>query len=417
MNHPIDNPMEAVELVLRSVFRSPPLATPEGGGFHVSWPQSGAEIHFEAGALLDAALFIRRNASSHLRLLSVGDLQQMLVRFMGDQMDLFRFNWSLLPDDVSFADHIKAEGKAELAEAMARSPIFAPPEVLFLYPIKIGKVVAPFRSRPFFLLPPEELPQELARWYDADEIKPDRHPPTPMHAGMPHSEISCWLGVRSPMGETALRTRNAILGACALLPHPLERYLFSMGTVPTGHMSFDTRATYHSGDASTPALSEKLQLEAADHAWLTLLAQKLGSDVERDRKATLALQYFYRAWVRDPATRVAPLCGALDALFGDRDAATQAMVEAVGAHLGPSFDATRAKRLAKLRASVIHGGAPNIYEASVYHRYYVDYRRDPIHDLELATARCLQQKIFGDALSERAHTYAELIKQYTGATV
>lgn len=164
-------------------------------------------------------------------------------------------------------------------------------------------------------------------------------------------------------------------------------------------------------------MSEKLQIGAADHAWLTLLTEKLGSDVESDREAILALQYFYRAWVRDPATRVAPLCGALDALFGNRDAATQAMVDAVGARLGTSFDASRARRLAKLRAGVIHGGAPNIYEASVDHRYYVKYRRDPIRDLELATARCLQQEIFGDALSERPHTYAELIRQHTGAIV
>jgi hypothetical protein len=379
--------------------------------------QGGAEIYFEAGALLDAALFIRRNASSHLQSLSVRDLEQMLTAFMGDQMNLFRFNWWELPQGVPLADHIATDGKAELAEAIARSSIFAPPELLFLYPIKIANVDAPFRSRPFFLLPPAELPSELARWYEADEIKPDRHPPIPMHPGMPLAEISCWLGVRSPAGVMALRSRNAILGACALLPHPLERYQFSIATVPTGYMSFDARATYHGGEASTPALSEKLQIGVTDHAWLTLLAEKLDSDVESDGKAILALQYFYRAWVRDPATRVAPLCGALDALFGDRDAATQAMVDAVGVHLGPSFDATRAKRLAKLRAGVIHGGAPNIYEASVYHRYYVDYRRDPIRDLELATARCLQQQIFGRALSERPHTYAELLRQHTGATV
>lgn len=417
MTHTVANPVKAVELVLRSIFRTPNFARPEGGGFHVVRPHSGAEIHFEAGALLDAALFIRRNASSHLQSLSVGDLQQMLVGFMSDQMNLFRFDWWRLPDGVPFADYITAEGKAELAEAMAHSPIFTPPDVLFLYPIKIASVVAPFRSRPFFLLPPEELPPELAPWYDDHEITPDRHPPTPMHSGMPLAETSCWLGVRSPEGEIALRIRNAILGSCALLPHPFERYLFSIASVPKGYMSFGTRATYHSGDASTPALGEKLRIEEADHAWLTLLAHKLESDVGRDRKEVLALQYFYRAWVRDPATRVAPLCGALDALFGDQNAATEAMVVAVGAQLGPSFDATRARRLAKLRAGVIHGGAPNIYEASVYHRYYVDYRRDPIRDLELATARCLQHEIFGDAFSERPHTYADLIKQHTGTVV
>jgi hypothetical protein len=341
----------------------------------------------------------------------------MLTRFIGGQIRVPRFDWWQLPEGVPFAAHVTAEGKAKLAEAMSRSPIFTPPEVLFLYPINIAKVGAPFRSPPFFLLPPEELPPELAHWYDDDEIKPDRHPPSPMHAGMPLSEVSCWLGVRSPLGENAVRTRNVILGACALLPHPLERYQFSVASVPSGHMSYEAGATYHSGDFSTPALSQQLQIGAADQTWLALLVEKLESETKDDRKAVLALQYFYRAWVPNPATRVAPLCGALDALFGDRDAATEAMVHAVGGHLGPSFDATRARRLAKLRASVIHGGAPNIYEASVYHRYYVDYRRDPIRDLELVTARCLQHRIFGESLSERPHTHAELIRQHTGASV
>lgn len=408
---------EAVELVLRSMFRSPPLENAGPGGFQISGRVGGAEIHFEAEALLDAALFIRRNASPHLRSLSVSDLQQMLIRFMSDQMNVLRFEWWQVPRDAPFGDHITAEGKAELAIEMARSPIFAPPNVLFLYPIKIAVVSAPFKSSAFFLLPPSELPPELVRWYSAGEIRPEQHPPTPMHGEMPRWETSCWLGVHSPGDQMALRTRNAILGACALLPHPLERYLFSMAAMPPGHMSFDDRVTYHGSDASTPALSEKLQIGVADHAWLSVLAQKLESGDDGDRKAVLALQYYYRAWVRDPATRVAPLCGALDALFGDRDAATKSMVDAVGTHLGSSFDATRARRLAKLRAGVIHGGAPNIYEASVYHRYYADYRRDPIRDLELATARCLQREIFGDALSERSHTYAELIRQRTGAIV
>ena len=409
--------MKAVELALRSIYRSRPSKDSGASAFHVSHSQGGAEIHFDAESLLDAALFIRRNASFHLRSLSVADLQQMLVRFMSDQINPFRFNWMMMLDGVPLSEQITAEGKIELAQAMAHSPIFVPPEVLFLYPLKVAKVSAPFRSHLFFLLPPEDLPLELTRWYDAEEIKPDRHPPTPMHAGMPLHEVSCWLGIRAPIGQIALRYRNAILGALALLPHPIERYQFSIASMPKGYMSFGERAAFHSGEASTPALSEKLQIGALDHTWLTLLAQKLNSDVDTDRKGILALQYFFRAWVRDPATRVAPLCGALDALFGDRDAANQAMVAAVGSHLGSTFDATRAKRLAKLRAGVLHGGAPNIYEASVYHRYYVEYRRDPIRDLELATARCLQKEIFGEALSERPHTYAEFIRQYTGAIV
>lgn len=416
MTHVSTSAAEAADLILKAIVRRPELES-GAGGFQVSRPHSGAEIHIEGSALLDAALFIRRNASAHLRSLSVDDLQQMLVKFMGDEMDLFRFNWWSLPDGASLADHVTAEERAELALAMDRSPIFAPPQILFLYPVTIANVAAPFRSDHFFLLPPRELPPELARWYDADEVLPEKHPPTPMHVGMTLTDTSCWLGVRAPVGEIALRKRNAILGALALLPHPMERYTFSMRVVPPGYMSFGSTATYHSGAAATPALSEKLALGPEDRGWMETLARLLTSDHGSDGKALLALQYFYRSWVRDPATRVGPLCGALDALFGDRDAATQAMVDAVGRHLGPSFDAARARRLAKLRAGVIHGGAPNIYEASVYHRYYVDYRQDPIRDLEIATAGCLRRRIFGDDMVERPHTHADLVRQITGKLV
>jgi len=416
MTHASTNAAEAVDLVLKSITRRPHLDSGTGG-FHVLRPHSGTEIHFEASALLDAALYIRRNASAHLRSLSVHDLQQMLVKFMGDEMDLCRFDWRSLPDGVSLANHVTAEERAELTSAMERSPIFAPPQVLFLYPVTIAVVGDSFRSDHFFLLPPSELPRELVRWYDANEIMPEKHPPTPMHAGMKLSDISCWLGVRAPVGEIALRMRNAILGALALLPHSMERYTFSMRAVPPGYMSFGSTATYHSGAAATPPLSEKLTLGQADRRWMETVARLLTSNGGQDGKALLALQYFYRSWVRDAATRVGPLCGALDALFGDRDAATQAMVDAVGSHLGPSFDATRARRLAKLRAGVIHGGAPNIYEASVYHRYYVDYRQDPIRDLEIATAGCLRTTIFGNDMVERPHTHADLIRQISGRVV
>lgn len=416
MTHASTSAAEAVDLVLKAIVRRPELNSGTRG-FHVSRPHSGTEIHFEGSALLDAALFIRRSASAHLRSISVDDLRQMLVKFMGDEMDLFRFHWWSLPDGTSLADHVTPEERAELASAMDRSPIFAPPHMLFLYPVTVANVGAPFRSDHFFLLPPRELPQELARWYDADEVMPEKHPPTPMHEGITLTDTSCWLGVRAPIGEIALRMRNAILGALALLPHPMERYTFSMRAVPPGYMSFGSTATYHSGAAATPALSEKLALGPADRRWMETLARLLASNNGRDGKALLALQYFYRSWVRDPATRVGPLCGALDALFGDRDAATQAMVNAVGSHLGPSFDAKRARQLAKLRAGVIHGGAPNIYEASVYHRYYVDYRQDPIRDLEIATAGCLRTTIFGDDMVERPHTHADLIQQITGGIV
>lgn len=93
------------------------------------------------------------------------------------------------------------------------------------------------------------------------------------------------------------------------------------------------------------------------------------------------------------------------------------MIDAVGPVMGDAYDYERLKMLLGLRASVIHGGAPNVYELSDYHRYYVRYEEDATRDLELIVARCLQTVIFGAAMQERPHTYAALIKQHTGRDI
>jgi hypothetical protein len=65
-----------------------------------------------------------------------------------------------------------------------------------------------------------------------------------------------------------------------------------------------------------------------------------------------------------------------------------------------------------LRASVIHGGAPDVYDSDSYHRYYENYGDDPIRDLELIAARSLRSVIFAGALVEHPDPYADLIRDY-----
>lgn len=97
--------------------------------------------------------------------------------------------------------------------------------------------------------------------------------------------------------------------------------------------------------------------------------------------------------------------------------ATQAVIDAVRPIMGAEYTYERLKRLLSLRASVIHGGAPDVCESDSYHRYYVDYGEDPIQDLELIVARCLQSVIFRGHLKERPHTYADLIQAKTGGII
>ena len=71
----------------------------------------------------------------------------------------------------------------------------------------------------------------------------------------------------------------------------------------------------------------------------------------------------------------------LDAMFGDSSRATKAVVEALGRFGDSTFDEARLKLLLKLRNSVIHGGAPDIYDSEKYQRYYETYGDDPLFDL------------------------------------
>ena len=125
-----------------------------------------------------------------------------------------------------------------------------------------------------------------------------------------------------------------------------------------------------------------------------------------------ALEYHYRAWAPDPAKRFPSLVGAIDAIFGgDGTGATQAVVDAVGPLLGKEYDSTRIRMLLGLRGSVIHGGAPNVYESSKYRRYYETYHEDAVRDLEVIVAKCLQHEVFGEDFRERPFTYAELLEE------
>lgn len=92
------------------------------------------------------------------------------------------------------------------------------------------------------------------------------------------------------------KIKAAVLGAHALLPHRFERYAFTDRSIFGGEVSFEGGGYSMSfGDSETPPLSEDIVLTESDKPWLEILATKLSSDQERDRKHIKALEYFYRA--------------------------------------------------------------------------------------------------------------------------
>lgn len=409
-----DNAAKAARLLFSGITHTYPLSVSRRIAFETVRPLVGDQILFDHDCLFDAALFTRANAADHVQSLSIASVISLLVRCA---RDIIEENPGMLlvasPGEPLFQS-MDASLRSIVSDQMRSSSLFAAHAKLFLYPVDAINVLNEFECDRFFIASPRDLPKHLNEWYDEDELATDSHPPTPMGKRGNSPTTSAWIGVNAPLSEVSLRVRNTILGAIALLPHWLERYQFTLGSPPSGHMTFDKQAIYHSGDMAAPPVSERINISDNDLPWLNLVHRLVDPRDKADRKAALSLQYFYRAWTKEAANRVSPLCSALDALFGDQNAATKAMIDAVGNHFGSALDETRAKRLTKLRAHVLHGGAPNIYEASVYQRYVADYRRDPVTDLEIVTARCLRHHIFHDVMGERPHTYEDFLLAYGG---
>lgn len=393
-------------------------------GRHALMGGAGFEVNYDNRGLLRAALFMRRNAAPHLRSLSVRDVEKALTDFISDNFWIMgneAWEGCLLgsgqASDAPFSAFVAEATKARLTDAISASDLFTEPRHLFVFPLVVLRVDQEFECSEFFLVRPEGLTlNRLPPGYVAADLQVESFPPFRRWDGT-RSTPASWLGVWAGTLEVAKRNRAAFLGAIALLPHRFERYLFTGRKLFGGLCTFNGSLIMTSSEPHTPALAEDVVIGEADDAWLAVLAEKIASPIKIDKRQMRSLEYFYRAWVPDPTRRFPTLFGALDAIYGDAGRATQSVIDAVGPIMGLAYDYERLKLLLGLRASVIHGGAPNVYESSDYHRYYERYEEDATRDLEVIVARCLQAAIFGSAMQERPHTHAALIKQHTGRDI
>lgn len=378
----------------------------------------GVEIHYTRKGLMDAALYIRENAPKHIKTLPMAEIESRLMKFVSDYFWWIGEEVFGATFDCSFGEFVSPQVKFRLALAMGASELFTAREYLILYPIVTLRVEADFDSRPFFVIAPKHLAERIPEEMRPHVTDVEHFPPLTEFEGRRWVPAS-WLGVRASTEQASRKIASAVLGAIALTPHRLERYLFSGRTLFGGwfRLNPDNSASLHESEPHTPALFEDIVLCANDHSWLELLANKITSDASEDKRQLKALEYFYRAWGSTEVERFPILFMALDAIFGDSGRATQAVVDAIQPVMGPEYAYDRLRRLLSLRASVIHGGAPDVCESDNYHRYHVDFGENPISDLELIVARCFQSVIFAGLLKERPHTHAELIRERTGHIV
>lgn len=364
--------------------------------------------YFSLRRSIDAALFVRQQGARYLRDLSVGTIRSMLSKFIIDHYPIIASEVVFKKIKGNFAEHISEAARVQLAAALEQSALFKPKNETTLFPLVAVDVVQDFSCDTFFLRSSKTLSEEFDPSLRA-RIVGDQFPPWPDPRCRTETPLA-WLGIRSPTVLNAKKMSRVILGAVALTPSLIYRHQFSGRTMWGGYCTVGAQNVMSYENAVTPAMSSNIVLGATDGAWLAILGAKLQSEDKTDRRLLIALEYFYRAWSLDPSERFPILCMGLDATYSEVGHATAAVVDGLVETLGP-LDKTRLRMLTDIRASVIHGGAPDVYESSKYGRYYRTYGQDPISDMGLIVAACLRAKLFGGALVEHEEPHAEILAE------
>lgn len=414
-----DHSAIAIQLIAEAAFHEPD-ADRSAHSFIIQRPGEeyrmsglGINIHYDEAAFTKAILYVRRHGAPYLGSLSFSDVRSLITDFVASSFYLVSNEiWGAWFSE-SFRERLSEKCLTEWGQALANSRLFIEPRELTLFPLTVIRCEQPFLGRDFFMVGPEDLtPKLIGSVSSAKDLIANQFPPF-RGASAPPKPVSSWLGIWAPNFETAKRLRATVLGALALTPHSIERYLFTMRKVVSGRCTLiGPRYSISIGDPHTPGLSEDIVLVSEDAEWLNKLDHMLTSPKKDHRRRMRALEYQYRAWAPDPAKRFPSLVGAIDAIFGgDGNGATQAVVDAVGPLMGKEYDSARIRMLLGLRGSVIHGGAPNVYESSSYRRYYETYHEDAVRDLEMIVAKCLQHEVFGEDFRERPFTYADLLDE------
>ena len=344
-------------------------------------------------------------------MLSVEDICGMLREFLIENFQDVGRETYCEHFTESYARRVSEPTKEVLAQSLAASSIFSPANELSLFPLVPLTVEENFTSPSFFLCTPDTLLEN----FDTDlrrNLAPDTFPPLADYKYRTERP-NAWLGIRSPIPQASAKIKASILGAAALTLPLNYRHMFSKRKMFGGDCTINNERpiSFTFGEPHTPPLAYNLIIRQCDQDWLAILANKLGSNVQEDRRHLRALEYLYRAWPLGPSERFPVLCMTLDAVYSEASQTTQAIVDGVCETLGAHLDERRLRRLIKIRAAVIHGGAPDVYDSSEYIKYYRTYSADPIKDLCEIVTESLRRRIFEEKLHAKDVHNADLIAQ------
>ncbi|RWM01752.1 MAG: hypothetical protein EOR68_09155 [Mesorhizobium sp.] len=382
---------------------------------HLALGGISVTLFFRRKKLMPAVMKLRSLGPPHLRYLPLGHSFEKLRSFLTDRYHLVAGNNIFSRAETSLLERISKEQVDLLVDQFAKSDILTPPQETCLFPLVTIQMKDAFEGAVFSLSTASDLAAQrplasLPRGYVNGQL----FPPFSDWKHRTHSPTS-WLLVTAPSPDVAKKYRASILGAISLTVMHRYRHQFTGRKVFGGVASVRDGWSFSDSSPHTPALGEDVVLGVEDGVWLDMIDRALASSSEADIKKLKSLQYFYRAWFLPDSERFPIDCITIDSMFGDANGATEAVARGVDELFGGKLDRARVLLLMRLRNSVIHGGAPDVYDSSKYARYYRDYGDDPITDMSALVAECLRRKVFEGQLREQPDPYAEVIAQAVAA--
>ena len=367
----------------------------------------GVTVFFSQRSMIKAALFVQSHGPTYIRSLSIDAISVMLREFLEEHFSYVARDTFSNHFPGKYSERVSDQTKVVLARELARSSIFVPENTLTIFPMVTISVEHHFTSRHYFFCSPEGLNRELLPRFRS-RVVADIFPPL-LNAKTHTEESTSWLGVRSPILQTSVKMKTAILGALALSLPLNARYAFTGRKTFGGYCILSDSVSFAFGDSHTPPISRNVVIRRRDRAWLNVLSEKLLSSRRNDRRQMRALEYFYRAWTHGRTERFPFLCMALDALYSEARKATQSVIDGIRDTLGTQIEDRRLRMLMDLRASVIHGGAPDVSDSSKYRKYYQEFLSDPIDDLDDVFAEAARRRIFSTAYEMQTDENAAMI--------
>ena len=371
--------------------------------------RSGTELYYDQDKLLEASFFLRENGASYLKRIPIRIIESKLTNIVSESYGIWSNETYFKKFECSYFEFVSEASVLSFAQTLAHSELFKPDDILVVFPIQIVSVDNEFNSEHFHLIQPKSLlsikqPVDVSQF----DVCPEKFPPS-VRLSNRFYDFKSWLCITAPNIESAQKKKAAILGALSLKYKSHLRHQFNMVKLVGGYCSFGKSMSNTIGKPHTPSIHQPLTITDNDFPFLNKLNNLFSSDSREEFRKIRALEYFYRAWFLDESERFPFLFMSLESLYGDGVNASQSIVYGVKESVGTEISEARLKILIGLRASIVHGGAPEIYDSKKYAQYYKKYKVCPSKDLNILVAACINKSVFENKVFAQSDKYQATI--------